>query len=56
MIKNYFAKKAIERQKRRLEKGKLTDEQILLKVKDIQDKVQKYQAALSLLTNILEGV
>jgi hypothetical protein len=54
-VKNYFSKKASERQRRKAEKARLKYEQITGKVSDIQDKIQKYQAALNTLTNILGG-
>lgn len=55
-VKSYFAKKAIERQKRKAEKARLKYEQIFSKVKDTQDKVEKYQAAISVLTNFLGAI
>lgn len=55
-VKNYFAKKALERQKRKLQKQTLKYEQVLSKVQDTQDKIQKYQAALSVLTDVLGGL
>lgn len=55
-VKNYFAKKALERQRRKLAKSKLKYDQILSKVQDYQDKIQKYQAALSTLTGVLGGL
>ena len=55
-VKDYFAKKATERQKRKAEKSRLKYEQIFSKVKDTQDKVEKYQAAISVLTNFLGAI
>jgi hypothetical protein len=55
-VKQYFAKRAVERQKRKAEKARLKYEQILSKVKDTQDKVEKYQAAISILTNFLGAI
>ncbi len=55
-VKNYFAKKALERQKRRFQKQTLKFQQVLSKVQDTQDKIQKYQAALSVLTDVLGGL
>jgi hypothetical protein len=52
-IKNYFATRAILRQKRKAEKARLKYDQIFSKVKDSKDKVEKYQAAISVLTNLL---
>lgn len=55
-VKQYFANRAVERQKRKAEKARLKYEQILSKVKDTQDKVEKYQAAISILTNFLGAI
>jgi len=55
-VKDYFAKKALERQKRKAEKSRLKYEQVFSKVKDTQDKVEKYQAAISVLTNFLGAI
>lgn len=52
----YFAKKALERQKRKIEKARLKYEQVLSKVQDTQDKVEKYQAAIGVLTNLLGAI
>jgi len=55
-VKDYFAKKATERQKRKAEKARLKYEKVLSKVKDTQDKVEKYQAAISVLTDFLGAI
>lgn len=51
-VKNYFAKKALERQKRKIENARIKYDQVLSKVQDTRDKIQKFKAALSVLTNI----
>jgi hypothetical protein len=56
-VKQYFAKKAVERQKRKAEKSRLKFEQAqnaLGQAQEAQEKIQKYQSALSVLTEILE--
>jgi hypothetical protein len=62
-VKEYFAKKAKERQKRKMEKNKLKYEQNLAKInkakaqaKETQEKIQKYQAAINVLTDLLGAV
>ena len=55
-VKNYFAKKALERQKRKMAKQTMKFDQIMGKVKDAKDKIEKYQAALSTLTSVLGQV
>lgn len=55
-VKNYFSKKATERQKKKAENARLRYESIFSKVKDTQDKVEKYQAAISVLTNFLGAI
>lgn len=55
-VKDYFAQRAVERQKRKLEKSRIRYEQVFSKVKDTQDKVEKYQAAISVLTNFLGAI
>lgn len=62
-VKNYFAKKALDRQKRKLEKARLKYEQRLAqinktkaKAQETQEKIEKYQEAISTLTNLLGTV
>ena len=62
-VKEYFASKAKDRQKRKLEKAKLKYAQNLAKVnaakaqaQEAQEKIQKYQAAISTLTELLGAV
>lgn len=62
-VKEYFSKKAIDRQKRKLDKAKLKYEQRLAQLnsakaqaEEVKEKVQKYQAAISTLTNLLGAV
>jgi len=52
LVANYFAKTAIEKQKRKLEKSKLKF-QIFSKISDNADKIEKYQAALKTLATVL---
>lgn len=62
-VKNYFAAKAKDRQKRRIEKAKLRYENTLAKINaakakasEVQQKLDKYQAAISVLTDFLGTV
>ena len=62
-IKEYFAKKVIERQKRKLDKAKLKYEQRLAQInkakaeaEEAKEKIQKYQAAINVLTELLGAV
>jgi len=55
-VRNYFAKKALEKQKRKLAKATLKFDQIFSKLSDTADKVERYQAALGVLTDILGGI
>lgn len=55
LVANYFARTALEKQKRKLEKAKMKF-QIFSKVADATDKIQKYQAALSTLSSVLGAV
>lgn len=55
MVINYFARTAIEKQKRKLQKAKMKF-QIFSKISENADKIQKYQAALSTLSNVIGGV
>jgi hypothetical protein len=55
-VKNYFATRAILRQKRKAEKSRLKYEQTLSKVQNTQDKIEKYQAAINVLTNLLGAI
>lgn len=52
LVANYFARTALEKQRRKLEKAKLKF-QVFSKVQDNVDKIQKYQAALETLATIL---
>lgn len=52
LVANYFARTALEKQKRKLDKAKLKF-QVFAKVADNADKIQKYQAALQTLTSVL---
>jgi hypothetical protein len=60
-VKNYFARRALERQKRKSEKSRLKYEQQLafinakkVQAKEAQEKIQKYQGAINILTNLLD--
>lgn len=55
MVSNYFARTAIEKQKRKLEKSKLKFK-IFSGISDNADKIQKYQAALSTLSPIIGNI
>lgn len=55
-VKDYFAKKATERQKKKLERARLKYENVFSKVRDTQDKVEKYRAAIGVLTNLLGAI
>ena len=55
MVANYFARTALEKQRRKLEKAKMKF-QIFSKIADNADKIQKYQAAISTLSNVLGAV
>lgn len=55
LVANYFAKTALEKQKRKLEKAKAKFK-IFSAVADNADKIQKYQAALSTLSSVLGSV
>jgi hypothetical protein len=62
-VKNYFAARALERQKRKLEKSRLKYEQQLAfinakkaQAQEAQEKIQKYQASISVLTNLLGAI
>jgi hypothetical protein len=55
-VRNYFAKKALEKQKRKLAKATLKFDQIFSKLSDAATKAEKYQAALSVLIDILGGL
>ena len=55
LVANYFARTALEKQKRKLEKAKLKF-QVFSKVVDSADKIQKYQAAISTLNSVLGSV
>jgi len=55
-VRNYFAKKALEKQKRKLAKATLKFDQIFSKLSDAATKAEKFQAALSVLTDILGGL
>lgn len=54
LVANYFAKTALEKQRRKLEKAKLKF-QVFSQVSDTADKIQKYQAAISTLNNSILG-
>jgi len=55
MVANYFARTALEKQKRKLEKAKMKF-QVFSKISDNADKIQKYQAALSTLNGVLGSI
>ena len=62
-VKNYFAARALERQKRKAEKSRLKYEQQLAfinakkaQAQEAQEKIQKYQASISVLTNLLGAI
>lgn len=62
-VKEYFAKKSLEKQKRKLEKAKLKYAQNLAKInaakakaQEAQEKIEKYKAAISVLTDLLGAV
>jgi hypothetical protein len=55
LVANYFARTALEKQKRKLEKAKAKFK-IFSAVADNADKIQKYQAALSTLSSVLGSV
>jgi hypothetical protein len=55
MVANYFARTALEKQKRKLEKAKLRFK-VFGQVADAADKIQKYQAALSTLSGVLGSI
>jgi hypothetical protein len=62
-VKEYFAKKVIERQKRKIEKAKLKYAQRLAQInkakaeaEEAKEKVEKYQAAINVLKDLLGAV
>lgn len=55
LVANYFARTALEKQKRKLEKAKAKFK-IFSAVADNADKIKKYQAALSTLSSVLGSV
>lgn len=55
MVANYFARTALEKQRRKLEKAKMKF-QIFSKIADNADKIQKYQAAISTLSSVLGSI
>jgi hypothetical protein len=62
-VKQYFAQKAIERQKRKIEKAKLKYAQRLAQInkakaeaEEAKEKVEKYQAAINVLKDLLGAV
>lgn len=55
LVANYFARTALEKQKRKLEKAKLKF-QVFSNVADNTDKIQKYQAAISSLSSLLGNI
>lgn len=62
-VKNYFAERALQRQKRKAEKSRLKYEQQLAfinakkaQAQEAQEKIQKYQASISVLTNLLGAI
>jgi len=52
LVTNYFARTALEKQKRKLEKAKLKFK-VFSKLADAADKIEKYQAAISTLNSVL---
>lgn len=55
LVVNYFARTALEKQKRKLDKAKMKFK-VFSKVVDNADKIQKYQAALQTLNTVLGSV
>lgn len=55
MVANYFARTALEKQRRKLEKAKMKFK-VFSQVADTADKIQKYQAALSTLNSVLGSI
>ncbi len=55
LVANYFASTALEKQKRKLEKIKMKFK-VFSKLADNADKIQKYQAALSTLSDVIGPV
>ena len=53
LVANYFAKAAIEKQKRKLEKAKLKFQVFSSDVSEKTDKILKYKAALETLATVL---
>lgn len=52
-VKDYFAKKALEKQKRKAEKARLKYEQTTSKIENFQNKAEQYRASISVLTDLL---
>lgn len=52
LVANYFARTALEKQRRKLDKAKMKF-QVFSKLADNADKIQKYQAALETLATVL---
>jgi hypothetical protein len=55
LVANYFARTALEKQKRKLEKAKLKF-QVFSSLAEDADKIQKYAAALSTLSEVLGNI
>lgn len=55
LVANYFARTALEKQKRKLEKAKLKFK-VFFSLAEDADKIQKYQAAVSTLKDVLETI
>lgn len=55
LVANYFARTALERQQRKVEKLRKKYEVFYSQGADIASKVQRYQAALSTLNSIIQG-
>lgn len=55
LVANYFARTALEKQRRKLEKAKLKF-QVFKNVANTADKIQKYQAALTTLSNVIGSI
>lgn len=55
LVANYFARTALEKQRRKLEKAKLKY-QVFQNVANTADKIQKYQAALTTLNSVIGSI
>ena len=55
LVANYFARTALERQQRKVEKLRKKYEVFYAQGVDAANKIQRYQAALSTLNSIIQG-